>query len=403
MQINIDKTHWYDRIWAALIFFTRLPFWRLHQPPKECYQTVVEHWPLAGWITGGTMAATLYFGSWYLPYAIAVLLAIVVRLLVTGALHEDGLADFLDGFGGGGSNRERILAIMKDSHIGTYGVIGLIFYELLLATVLLSMTPELAALTILAADPYSKMVTSQLITMMPYARSEEEAKNKTVYRKISWQAGVGLAIQGLLPMAAYIWYTGMRWDLIIFIPALVMYFLYLLIWRKIHGYTGDCCGAVCLLVELTKAEELALSLSDNPVYLATAHIWDDEFRERVRKHQERRGPQWTNIEEEINISNHDVTGRVVVIDCITLWLTNIFYQSDSNVDKSLETAKKEFDAFTKYDATYIFVTNEIGLGGVSTNQLQRKFTDLQGWMNQYVAQAADEVILMVSGIPVKIK
>ena len=94
----------------------------------------------------------------------------------------------------------------------------------------------------------------------------------------------------------------------------------------------------------TKAEELALSLSDNPVYLATAHIWDDEFRERVRKHQERRGPQWTNIEEEINISNHDVTGRVVVIDCITLWLTNIFYQSDSNVDKSLETAKKEFDA-----------------------------------------------------------
>jgi adenosylcobinamide-GDP ribazoletransferase len=95
------------------------------------------------------------------------------------------------------------------------------------------------------------MVTSQLITMMPYARSEEEAKNKTVYRKISWQAGVGLAIQGLLPMAAYIWYTGMRWDLIIFIPALVMYFLYLLIWRKIHGYTGDCCGAVCLLVELT--------------------------------------------------------------------------------------------------------------------------------------------------------
>lgn len=251
MQINIDRTHWYDRIWAALIFFTRLPFWRLHQPPKECYATVVEHWPLAGWITGGAMAATLYFGSWYLPYMVAVLLAIVVRLLVTGALHEDGLADFLDGFGGGGSSRERILAIMKDSHIGTYGVIGLIFYELLLAAALMSMTPQLAALTILAADPYSKMVTSQLVTMMPYARHEDEAKNRTVYRKMSWQAGISLAIQGLLPIVAYIWYTDMRWDLIIFIPALVMYFLYLLIWRKLRGYTGDCCGAVCLLVELT--------------------------------------------------------------------------------------------------------------------------------------------------------
>ena len=211
---------------------------------------MVEHWPLAGWITGGAMAATLYFGSWYLPYMVAVLLAIVVRLLITGALHEDGLADFLDGFGGGGNSRERILAIMKDSHIGTYGVIGLIFYELLLAAALMSMQPQFAALTILAVDPYSKMVTAQLVRMMPYARREDEAKNRTVYRKMSLPAGISLAIQGLLPMVAYIWYTGMRWDLIIFIPALVMYFLYLLIWRKLRGYTGDCCGAVCLLVEL---------------------------------------------------------------------------------------------------------------------------------------------------------
>jgi adenosylcobinamide-GDP ribazoletransferase len=223
----------------------------LHQPPKACYATVVEHWPLVGWLTGGAMAATLYFGSWYLPYTVAVLLSIIVRLLITGALHEDGLADFLDGFGGGGNDRDRILAIMKDSHIGTYGVIGLILYELLLAAALLAMPVELAALTILAADPYSKMVTSQLVTMMPYARNEAEAKNRTVYRKMSWQAGVSLAIQGLLPMGLYLWYTGMRWDLIIFIPALVMYGLYMLIWRKIHGYTGDCCGAVCLLVELT--------------------------------------------------------------------------------------------------------------------------------------------------------
>ena len=153
----------------------------------------------------------------------------------------------------------------------------------------------------------------------------------------------------------------------------------------------------------TKAEELALSLSAHPVYLATAHIWDDEFRERVKKHQERRGPEWTNIEEEIHLSRNDLTGRVVVIDCITLWLTNIFYQLDSEVDTTLESAKKEFDTFTQNDATYIFVTNEIGLGGVSTNQLQRKFTDLQGWMNQYIAQKADEVILMVSGIEVKVK
>ena len=153
----------------------------------------------------------------------------------------------------------------------------------------------------------------------------------------------------------------------------------------------------------TKAEALALQLSAEPVYVATAHVWDEEFRERVRRHQARRGPQWTNIEEEMQLSRHDLTGRVAVIDCVTLWLTNYFFANQSDVDQSLAMAKAEFDAFTSHDATYIFVTNELGMGGVSDNAVQRKFTDLQGWMNQYIAQQADEVILMVSGIPVKVK
>jgi len=151
-----------------------------------------------------------------------------------------------------------------------------------------------------------------------------------------------------------------------------------------------------------KAEEIALSISDNPVYVATAHIWDEEFRERVKRHQERRGPQWTNIEEEKLLSRHDLTGRVAVIDCVTLWLTNFFFENN-NVDETLMAVKEEFERFTKNDATYIFVTNEIGSGGVSDNAVQRQFTDLEGWMNQYIASRADEVILMVSGIAVKIK
>lgn len=151
------------------------------------------------------------------------------------------------------------------------------------------------------------------------------------------------------------------------------------------------------------AEQLALSLSDAPVYLATARIWDDEFRERVRRHQERRGPQWTNLEEEKYLSRHDLTGRVVVVDCLTLWCTNFFFDSQSDVDASLAALKAEFDRFTAQEATFLFVTNEIGMGGTSDNALQRRFTDLQGWMNQYVASQADEVLLMVSGIPVKIK
>lgn len=153
----------------------------------------------------------------------------------------------------------------------------------------------------------------------------------------------------------------------------------------------------------THAEKLALSLSPNPVYLATARIWDEEFRKRIIHHQERRGPEWTNIEEEKELSRHQLEGRIILIDCVTLWCTNFFFDLNSDTDKTLATAKAEFDRFTTQDATFIFVTNEIGLGGTSDNELQRKFTDMQGWMNQYIAACADEVFLMVSGIPVKIK
>ncbi len=157
------------------------------------------------------------------------------------------------------------------------------------------------------------------------------------------------------------------------------------------------------------AEHLALSLCPTPVYIATAHIWDEEFRQRVLRHQERRGSQWENIEEEKWLCRHDIYNKVAVIDCITLWCTNFFYNQTAkeweqpSVDIALKEIQEEFDRFTAQDATFIFVTNEIGSGGVSPDLIQRRFTDMQGWMNQYVARHADEVIMMVSGIPVKIK
>ena len=157
------------------------------------------------------------------------------------------------------------------------------------------------------------------------------------------------------------------------------------------------------------AEQLALSLSPSPVYMATAHIWDEEFRARVRRHQERRGPNWTNIEEEKHLSRHLINNKVVVIDCLTLWCTNFFYDrrkeatEQPSVDQVLQEVKSEFDAFIRQEAIFIFVTNEIGSGGTSDSPVQRRFTDLLGWFNQYVASKADTVILMISGIPVNIK
>lgn len=156
------------------------------------------------------------------------------------------------------------------------------------------------------------------------------------------------------------------------------------------------------------AEQMALRLSDSPVYIATAHIWDDEFRKRVDKHKERRGEQWTNIEEEKFLGNIAIYNKVAVIDCLTLWCTNFYFELSNGNDEPdisgiLSRIEEEFDKFTAQDATFIFVTNEIGSGGVSDNAVQRHFTDLLGWLNQYVASKADDVYLTVSGIPVKIK
>jgi adenosylcobinamide kinase/adenosylcobinamide-phosphate guanylyltransferase len=151
------------------------------------------------------------------------------------------------------------------------------------------------------------------------------------------------------------------------------------------------------------AQEMALSLAANPIYLATSRIWDDEHRKRIERHKIERGKEWTTIEEKKALSRHDLTGKSVLIDCVTLWATNYFFDLQSDTEKALAELKTEFDKFTKQDATFIFVTNEIGMGEMPQNEIQRKFADLQGWLNQYIAEKSDEVYLIVSGIPVKIK
>ncbi len=151
------------------------------------------------------------------------------------------------------------------------------------------------------------------------------------------------------------------------------------------------------------AESLILSLSDNPVYLATSRIWDENHRQRIIAHQQRRDEQWTNIEEEKHIASHDFTNRFVLLDCITLWLTNFFYDNGENDKLTLQQCKTELDKLFTQNCNLIIVTNELGMGGYPANEMAARFNDLQGAINQYIAQKADKVTLVVSGIPVEIK
>ena len=150
------------------------------------------------------------------------------------------------------------------------------------------------------------------------------------------------------------------------------------------------------------AQQLALKLTDQPVYLATSREPDPEFQDRVRRHQEERGPEWETLEIPIRISEISTERKVVVVDCVTLWLSNFFSETKGDMDESLRLAKSEIDRLSP-QKNWIIISNEIGMGLHADTEIGRKFTDLQGWVNQYIAGKADEVIFMVSGIPVKIK
>lgn len=151
------------------------------------------------------------------------------------------------------------------------------------------------------------------------------------------------------------------------------------------------------------AQNLAESLSEKPVYLATARRWDEDFENRIRRHQADRGEQWQTIEKDKEISSLDLSGKTVLLDCITLWLTNIFHDNAYDLNKSVEEAKAEWSKFVDQDFQLIVVSNEIGMCLHAPDEVSRHFTDLQGWINQHIATHADKVVAMISGIPLQLK
>ena len=151
------------------------------------------------------------------------------------------------------------------------------------------------------------------------------------------------------------------------------------------------------------AQDLALQLSPSPVYLATSRAWDDDHRQRIARHVADRDARWTTLEEEKYLSRLNLAGRVVVLDCVTLWLTNFFTDANYEVEAALAQAQAEFDQLLAQDCTLLVISNEIGMGLHAPTEAGRKFTDLQGWLNQYIAQRADHAIFMVSGLPLRVK
>jgi adenosylcobinamide kinase/adenosylcobinamide-phosphate guanylyltransferase len=151
------------------------------------------------------------------------------------------------------------------------------------------------------------------------------------------------------------------------------------------------------------AQKLALELTDRPIYIATARHWDEDFEKRITRHQEERDARWTSLEEEKHLHVLEIENRVAVIDCVTLWLTNYYVDTKYDLALSLSQAKAEIELLCKMNTTLLIISNEIGMGVHAETEIGRKFVELQGWINQFIAERADKAVLMVSGIPLQLK
>jgi adenosylcobinamide kinase / adenosylcobinamide-phosphate guanylyltransferase len=152
----------------------------------------------------------------------------------------------------------------------------------------------------------------------------------------------------------------------------------------------------------TYAEGL-IEASGPGLYLATAQARDDEMRERIRRHQERRGDAWETVEEPLDLvgalARHARAGRAVLVDCLTLWLSNLM-AADRDIDLEINALT---DRLTSLPGPVVFVSNEVGLGIVPQTALGRAFRDHAGRLNQHIAQAADRVVFVAASLPFTLK
>lgn len=147
----------------------------------------------------------------------------------------------------------------------------------------------------------------------------------------------------------------------------------------------------------------ALKTKGKKAYVATAQALDEEMKKRIEKHKRERTAEWHAIEEPLQIAGiiKDISGKydVILLDCLTLWLSNLM-MNNKGIEKEI---KLLCSALHAAPCTLFVVSNEVGMGIVPENEMARRFRDMAGALNQKVAEIADEVYMVVAGIPVKIK
>ncbi len=234
-----------ERFFAALRFFTRLPVpaWVGHS--QDELNHAARYFPLVGVLVGGIGAVCTWAASQFLPWPLAVLLGMMATLLATGAFHEDGLADSADGFGGGWEPAQ-VLAIMKDSRIGSYGTIAIIMTLLAKWQALVALGPAHIALALLAGHGVSRLVSTALIHHLDYVR-DDTGKAKPLAERLQPVELVLATLFALLPCLLLPFWAAL---LALSLAAATGWLAGRYFRQRIGGYTGDCLGAAQQLSEL---------------------------------------------------------------------------------------------------------------------------------------------------------
>ena len=233
------------------IFFNALLFYSCIRVPQsvevseETLSKAYRFLPLVGWIVGGLSAGVLYLTRLFLPKEVAVLCAMAAMMWLTGAMHEDGLADFADGFGGG-RDRERILRIMKDSSIGTYGVLVLIVSLMMKYALLTSFPTNELLIALIVGQSASRFMPLLVVYSSSYVQRADAKAGHSRLGIDGWALLVG-GMFGLLPLLLMEWQVGTAY---LVLALLLFCFFKRYTEKRIGGYTGDTLGALIQLSEL---------------------------------------------------------------------------------------------------------------------------------------------------------
>jgi adenosylcobinamide-GDP ribazoletransferase len=235
---------------AAIQFFTRIPLPVAAAHDRDSLNQALKYFPLIGWLVGGVCALTFHLAVGLWPASVAIVVSVAVGILLTGALHEDGFADSCDGFGGGW-DKPKVLAIMKDPRIGSYAAIGLILILLLKVVALIELAAqsnELVMIALLFAHSTSRLLVLPLPWWLDYARDSTDSKSREMVTA-RFTTGM-LAYSSLFVLLPLLFYQVLILFYAAAIAGLAVFAMGLYFKHRIGGYTGDCLGATQQIAEI---------------------------------------------------------------------------------------------------------------------------------------------------------